>query len=67
MLRAGEIVEKKTLIYLRKGQFTKETESLLKAAQNNSKGTIILKTKLIIRSKIASVDYEMMEMKPLIT
>ena len=63
----NNISNNKTWTWLRKGNFKRETESLLIAAQNNVIRTIISKRELIRRNKIANVDYEVTEMKPSIT
>ena len=63
----NNISNNKTWTWLRKGNFKRETESLLIAAQNNVIRTIISKRELIRRNKIANVDNEVTEMKPSIT
>ena len=67
MWQTNEIAHKEIWTWLQKGNRKSETESLIIAVLNNTKGKIILNQKLIIYNKIASVDYGKEKMKCLIT
>ena len=63
----NNISHEKTWTWLRKGNFKRETESILIAAQNNAIRTNQIEARIDKRSKIANVGYVMIEMKPSIT
>ena len=63
----NNILHDKTWTWLRKGNFKREKESLLIAAQNNAEEPIISKREWIRHNKIANVGYAVTEMKALIT
>ena len=57
----------KTWTWLRKGNFNRDTESLLMAAQNSTIRTSHIKKRIDSSNKIANVDYAVTETKPSIT
>ena len=57
----------KTWTWLRNGNFKRETDSLLMAAQNSAIRTNHIKARIDKTQKIASADYAVTEMKPSIT
>ena len=63
----NNISHDKTWIWLRKGNFKRETESLLIAAQDNAVRTNHIKTRIDKTRQIANAVYVVTEMKPSIT
>ena len=59
----NNISHDKTWTWLRKGNFKRETESLLIAVQNNAIKTTHIKTKIDKTQKIENVGYKVTEMK----
>ena len=63
----NDISHEKTRMWLRKGNFRRETESLQIAAQNNAKRTNQINAILDKMQQNANVGYVVMETKPSIT
>ena len=62
--RLINISHDKTSTWLRKGHFKRETESLLRAAQNNAIRTNHIKARIDKTQQNTNVGYVMIEMKP---
>ena len=63
----NNILHDRTRTWLRKGNFKRETGSLLIAAQNNAVRTNHIKARIITRYKTTDVVYVVIETKPSIT